>query len=262
MKKCAVYSVLLFVILCFPAYAAVSEVSFTSDTMKYDIKAGSFLAEGNVTIKGKDITIIATQASGDIKSKAFKLSGNVTISGTWNGDNVMLSAMSASAEFGAQPRYTLESGASGSLGKIAVDCDFLQMTGDDFMAKTVRKFHDQKAGVTFSAGNVKGKISNGILSQADADGNIVIKGTPDKKGEIVELHGRKAVYSIDRGTVVISGGVTATQGKRTFKADSLVYLPATNRIEAMGRENVTRPHITIEIDDEQLQSVTKKSNKK
>lgn len=237
-------------LLCLPVHAAVDEVSFSSDTMQYDFEAGRFFAEGNVTIKGRGITIIATQANGDIKSKTFNLTGNIAISGIWNGDNVNLSAMSATAELNAQPRYILESGIAGSLGKMNVDCEYLQMVGEDLLAKNVRKLQDQKAGVTFSALNVKGTVSNGELVQAEADGNIIIKGTQDKKGGTVEMKGKKAIYSLDRGTVVISGGVVATQGTRTFRADSLVYIPATNRIEAQGTQ--IRPHITIEITDENL----------
>ena len=248
MKYISCFIFFLF-LLCIPAQAATNEASFTSDTINYDIKTGSFLAEGNVTIKGRGLTIIATHASGDTKSKAFNLSGNVTLNGLWNSDDIKLSAMSATAEMSERPQYTLESGISGSLGKIAVDCDYIQMISNDIFAKGVRKFQDQKAGVTFSASTVKGKIDKGELAQADAEGNIIIRGTPDKKGGIVELRGKKAIYSRDRGTLVVSGGVTATQGKRTFRADSLVYIPATNRIEALGSET-NRPHITIELDDE------------
>jgi len=250
MKYFASFMFTLF-LFCLPVQAAVDEVSFSSDTMQYDYKAGRFYAEGNVTIKGREMTIIATIASGDTSSKVFNLLGNITISGIWNGDNVSLAAMSATAELGAQPRYTLESGISGNIGKINVDCEYLQMVGDDFLTKNVRKFQDLNAGISFSASNVKGIINNGELTQAEAEGNIIIRGTQDKKGGIVELRGRKAIYSIARGTVVISGGVSATQGKRTFKADSLVYIPATNRIEAQGSQ-MNRPQITIDINDESL----------
>ena len=249
MKRITYFVFLLF-LLCLPAQAAINEMSFTSDTMQYDLAAGRFYAEGNVTIKGRDIVIIATKANGNVGSRTFNLSGNITINGTWNGDNVKLSAMSATAEFSEQPIYTLESGINGSLGKITIDCDYLQMIGDRISAKNVRKLQDQKAGITFSAANIKGIINNGELTQAEADNNIVIKGKPDKRGGVVELKGNKAIYSIDRGTVVMSGGVSATQNRRTLNAESLVYIPSTNRIEASGQ----RTRITVNIDDENLPS--------
>jgi lipopolysaccharide export system protein LptA len=251
MKKYVVYLAFLLVLLCSYAEAATDKVSFSSDTMQYDFQAGRFYAEGNVTIKGRDITIVATMANGDINSKAFNLSGNITIDGTWNGDNIRLSAMSATAEISEKPTYTLESGIYGSLGKLAIDCDYLKIVGDDLLAKKVHKLQDQKTGVTFSAENVKGKIDNGELTQAEAEGNIIIKGSPNKSGGVVELKGRKAIYSVERGTIVVTGGVIAKQNKRTLTADSIVFIPAINRIEAVGTQG-GRPRITVDIDDEKL----------
>ena len=256
MKKCAVYSVFLLIILCSPAAAAIDTVSFTSDTMRYDFQAGHFYAEGNVTIKGNDLTIVATQANGDINGRTFNLSGNITISGMWNSDDVSLSAMSATAEIREQPIYTLESGIIGSVGKITIDCDYFKMNGDDFLAKNVNRLQDRKSGVIFTADNVTGKIKEGELSQAEANGNIIIFGSPNKSGGIVELRGKKAIYSIDRGTIVVSGGVTAKQNKRTLSAETVVYIPAANRIEAQGG----RPRITVDIDDERLQPSSPNSN--
>ena len=256
MKKYAVYSVFLLIILCSSAMAAIETVSFTSDTMRYDFKAGHFYAEGNVTIKGDDLTIIATHANGDINGRTFNLSGNITISGMWNGDNVGLSAMSATAEIRERPIYTLESGISGSVGKIIIDCDYFKMEGDDFLAKNVNRLQDGKSGVIFSADNVTGKIKEGELEQAEANGNIIIFGPPNNSGGIVELRGKKAIYSIERGTIVISGGVTAKQNKRTLSAESIVYIPAVNRIEAQGG----RPRIIVDIDDEGFPSPNSKNN--
>jgi len=250
--------VFLLFLLCLPAQAATDQVSFSSNTMQYDIGAGRFYAEGDVTIKGRGIVIIATQANWQVNSKIFNLTGNITINGTWNGDNVKLSATSATAEFSENPVYILESGISGSLGKIAIDCEYLQMIGENIVAKTVHKLQDQKAGITFSATNINGKIDKGELTQAEAEGNIVIRGTPSKSSGIIELKGKKALYSTERGTVVVSGGVSATQNKRNLKADTIVFFPATNRIEALGNP---RSQITLNIDDEKLQSPPPKNKK-
>ena len=238
---------ILICLLCLPAHAAMDQISLTSDTMQYDIEAGHFYAEGNVTIKGRDMTIIATHADGRVDNRIFNLSGNITITGTWNEDNVRLSAVSATAEFNEQPVYTLESGISGTFGNISIDCDYLQMVGDDIMARNVRRLHDQKAGIVFSAASMKGKMNKGELAQAEGEGNVVIKGTPGRGGSMVELRGRRALYSIARGTIVVSGGVSAIQNRRTLNADSLVYFPATNRIEAIGNSR-----ITVNISDENL----------
>ena len=255
--KYAVHFIFLLFILCLPAQAATDEVSLTSDTMQYNIGAGLFYAEGNVTIKTRGIVIIATLASGHMNNKSFNLSGNITINGTWNGDDVNFAAVSATVEIGDQIVYTLESGISGRFGKVAIDCEYLQMVGNDITAKNVRRFQDQKAGFTFTAANMKGKIDNGELIQAEAEGNIVIQGTPGKGGDVVELKGKKAIYSINRGTIVVSGGVSAKQNKRTLIADSVVYFPVTNRIEAIGK-----PRITVNVEDENMSSISLPKNKK
>ncbi|MCL2767850.1 MAG: hypothetical protein FWE49_03900 [Synergistaceae bacterium] len=248
--KYAVYcfTILLF-LLCAPVWASTDEISFTSDTMQYDMEARRFYAEGNVTIKGRGMVIVSTHAIGHIDNNVFNLTGNVAISGIWNGDNVQLAAMSATAEIGAQSVYTFESGISGTLGNVSIDCEFLQIKGDNITARNVRKLQDQKAGITFSAANVNGRINNGNLTEAEAEGSIIIKGSPGKGNDIVELRGKKALYSIDRGTIVVSGGVSATQNKRTLNADSIVYFPDSNRIEAIGNSR-----ITVNINDDILPS--------
>jgi lipopolysaccharide export system protein LptA len=71
------------------------------------------------------------------------------------------------------------------------------------------------------------------------------------------MKGKKAIYSIERGTIVVTGGVSAKQNKRTLSAESIVYIPSLNRIEAQGG----RPRITVDIDDEKSQSPSSDSMK-
>jgi lipopolysaccharide export system protein LptA len=58
------FLVFILVLLSSPvpaAQVAVDKITFSSDTMQYDLAAGRFNAEGNVTIKGNDLTVTATQ---------------------------------------------------------------------------------------------------------------------------------------------------------------------------------------------------------
>jgi lipopolysaccharide export system protein LptA len=51
---------------------------------------------------------------------------------------------------------------------------------------------------------------------------------------MMDIHGDAAVYSVERGSVVLSGNVRAVQKSRVLTAQSLVYFPSDNRIEAIG----------------------------
>lgn len=229
------------------AFAAENEVSLTSDRMNYDVEAGRFVAEGNVVIKGHGLTLTAERGEGFIDKQTFNIAGNIIVSGVWRGDEVNLSAKSAAASMGAPATYTLESEISGNIGNIYIDCSYLQMVGDDVVVRNVRKLQDTKSGMTFIADNAKAKILNQQFEQVEASGNLTFIGIPGKTGEVVVVRGKMAVYSVQRGTVVVSGGVTAVQNKRTIRAESIIYFPKTNRLEAVGK-----PRITINIEDEKL----------
>lgn len=248
----------IFIFLIFTLSGAVAgedenNITLTSDTMKYDIEAGKFVADGNVTIKGRGLVLTAAHGEGLVEKQLFSLSGNILINGVWQGDNVNLKAASATASMSNPTVYTLESGIVGNVGKVFVDCRYLQMVGEDLVARVVRRLEDTKSGLTFTGDNARAKISNGALVQVEASGNIVVKGVPGKMGDIAELRGSKALYSLARGTVVMTGGVTAVQKRRTLRADTLIYFPKTNRIEAIGN-----PRVTINVEDENLNATKKK----
>ena len=86
------------------------------------------------------------------------------------------------------------------------------------------------------------------------------------------MYGSKdnALYSLARGSVVVSGHVVAVQGGRTLRSDSVVYFPDQNRVEALGgltRRNdggtvsADRAEITIDINRERKNQGTPKPKK-
>ena len=73
----------------------------------------------------------------------------------------------------------------------------------------------------------------------------------------MDIRSDKALYSEDRGSVVLNGNVRAVQKGRVLTSDSLVYFPNQNRIEAIGgmtrKDGVVsadRATITIDLSQE------------
>ena len=79
----------------------------------------------------------------------------------------------------------------------------------------------------------------------------------------MSLRGDRAVYSEERGSVVLSGNVRAVQKGRTLTSDSLVYFPDQNRVEALGgmvsrsgTASADRATITIDLSKEPKRTPT------
>jgi len=73
-----------------------------------------------------------------------------------------------------------------------------------------------------------------VQSEFTAAGNVYFLSNP-KQGDPTEIRGSKAVYSKARGTLVVSGGVTAVQAARSLKSETLIFFPDRNRVEATGK---------------------------
>lgn len=244
-KIWATCSILL--LMLFSIAAANENISLTADNMQYDIAGGRFVADGNVVIKGRGLTMTAKYGEGSVENKTFKISGDISVNGIWEGDKVKLSADVASASMVNPIVYNLENGIKGEVGKILLDCANLKMSGDELTANGIRRLRDGKTGMTFVANSAKAKISNGEIVQIEANGNITFTGIPQGNNELVVIKGNKAIYSVARGTVTVSGKVSAVQKRRTLNAESVIYFPKTNRVEAVGK-----PRITINLEDEKI----------
>ena len=127
-----------------------------------------------------------------------------------------------------------------------------------FLVANVRNLEDKSRELKFGAGSIEGVLKEGILEEMTADKNVWIKGRDKGRNQAVSLRGDKAVYAVERGSVVVSGHVLAIQGGRTLKSDAVVYFPDESRVEALGGltkviEGVTskdRAEITIDLSRE------------
>jgi lipopolysaccharide export system protein LptA len=212
----------------------ISEAQLSADRMRFDSQSGDFLADGRVVIRVGDLTVRASRGTGNVEAREVHFAEGIEASGSWQGDEVDLTAGSISLYFSQTPTYIAEGGVKGRIGRVFVDADKFYMKGSDIIARGVRRLENRALDVTFGAESIQGVISGGELTALTAQNRVWLRGRPNAGGEMVDIRGDTAVYSVERGSVVLSGNVRAVQKGRTLTSQSIVYFPANNRIEAIG----------------------------
>ncbi len=274
--------------LIVPAYSLDEDdmpdtATLSANRMRFDAQTGDFLADGNVIIQAGDLNVEAPVGSGNIDRREVNFDEGIKASGKWQGDNINLNAGNLALSFNDVPTCRFRNGVRGGYGPMKIDSDALTIIGvggiqaptaadnhTRFTIANVRNLEDTSQGLSFSANSVEGLLMNGEVQEMTADKKISIKGRPKGKGESVSLKGDHAVYSLERGSVVVSGHVVAVQGGRTLKSDSVVYFPDQNRVEALGgltRErngvvSADRAEITIDLSRESSSGFSKPQPKK
>ncbi len=246
------------------------KASLSANRMRFDSKTGDFLAVGNVVIQADGLTVVSPRGTGNIERREVFFEEGVTASGDWQGDRIDLRAGNMELTFGEPPSCKIDKGVRGGLGTLALDADRMTLIGrgglsgaegEDRQTKlwlvNVRRVEDRSRGIAFGAGSVEGLIREGVLVSMTAKSKVWIEGRPNSAGDAVSLRGDKAVYSEERGSVVLSGNVRAVQKGRTLTSDSLVYFPDQNRVEALGgivsrsgAASADRATITIDLSQE------------
>jgi len=228
------------------------EARLSADRMRFDSKTGDFLATGNVLIQAGGLVVAAPRGAGNVQNREAYFSEGVVASGDWQGDWIDLTAGAIELHFDQTPVCTAEGGVKGDVGKISIDADRLHMKGTDIFALNVRRLEDRQADIAFGADDVGGTLVDGVLTALTAKKKVWLQGRPNQAGDMVDIRGDMAVYSVERGSVVLSGNVRAVQKGRTLTARSLVYFPANNRVEALGGRGdetvVSQDRATITID--------------
>lgn len=224
------------------------KATLSANRMRFDSQTGDFLADGNVTITAGGLTVVAPRGTGNVERREVLFDEGIVASGDWMGDRVDLKAGKLSLSFADAPTCRFQGGVKGGVGAMRLDADRLTLiglggvteaTGADrqtkFWVVKARNIEDRSQGLSFGADAVEGVLRGGELHTLTADKGVWLKGKPKAAGgEAVSLRGSHALYSLDRGSVVLSGNVSATQGGRTLKSESIVYFPSQNRVEAMG----------------------------
>ncbi len=238
MRLRLVPSVVIFILLAGVAFGA--EVNLTADSMRYDSKKGLFFGEGNVRLSRAGLVLVARLVEGDMEGKRVRFIGDVRADGKWDDDVVELACEEVATGFEQTRNYRFSGGVRGRFGKRMIDADLMVLSGDAFSVDKVRSFVDDDLRVFLSASSIDGHIAKGAVTDVTARGGVVVKSSP-KKDLPTTIKGARAVYSKDRGSIVVSGGVTAVQGDRTLRAESLVYFLSSGKIEAVGKPQIVFP---------------------
>ncbi len=248
--------------------AAVSEkVTLTAESLRYDPESQRIVAEGNLTIRKGAGRITAERGEGRRDGSLFILTGNVVASFpeeelelacaylTYRArDAWLLASGDVSISSGGDRlkaemiKYRLgDSVAYEARGDVSIlwegrnlEADSAWREGDDFRARNVRRFEDPKERVSLVAPTVVGRAEKGVLVEVTAEGGIVVE-VAGRDGKPVRIRGAKGIYSIAKGSVVVTGNASAVQAGRTVSAQSLVMNLVTRRIEALGKPQLTFP---------------------
>ena len=240
--RCLFLGLLAVSLVFSPLYA--QDLELTSDKMRYDSESGDFWAEKNVKVTRGTLVATSEMADGNVNAQKFSMKGKVHVFGSWEKDKVDMKGEILSGVFTEPQEYSFEGKVRGFWGTREIDAEKITMKGDSFWGNKVRRYADSKEGYVLSCSARQGKLVNGEINEFTAEGDVRFLSAP-KQGEQTEIRGAKAVYSKDRGTLVISGNVTAVQAKRSLKAETVVYFPEKNRVEATGK-----PQLIFKMGDE------------
>ena len=245
---------LLTCLLLPPLYA--QDLELTSEKMRYDSETGAFAAEENVKVTRGTLTATSNNADGNMNEKKFRMVGAVHVFGTWTEEKVDMKGEVLAGEFADPQGYSFEGNVKGSWGPRTIDADRIGMKGDRFFGSNVRRYEDSREGYLLRCNSLEGTLSNGEVEDFTAVGSVYFLSRP-AKGEPTEIRGQRAVYSKSRGSLVISGNVTAMQAARSLKSETIVYFPQQNRVEASGR-----PQLIFKLDDDKKEEKKEEKPKK
>jgi lipopolysaccharide export system protein LptA len=251
-------------VLAGTAFAA-GEAVLTAGSLSYDSKTGWVAASGNVHFSSPDGELFSDRGGGDVNGNVFAASGSVrgsfkresmeitcdamSLSNTdgpkqgrritASGDVVLtrrdekLTAQSVTWDIG-ENNYRAEGNVLGTFSEFSIDSDLAARSGDQFWASGIRKYVDRSRGMRLSSKSASGIFEGGRIVELITDGNVSID-MPDNKGVISTVTGDKGVYSLARGTVVVTGNAQVSRLDQRLKASSVVYHLGSGRVEALGQ---------------------------
>lgn len=257
---------------CAPSFAASGTADLTADLMNYDPSTGAVRVSGNVLIERDDGEIRADEGAGLLDGSRFELAGNIAGSFTTDEGEVALTCdfVTMSAVSGDRTviatggvvmmrgndriesetlqwspggkHYKAAGGVVGRFMSYSIDADEMTRSGDEFSALGVRRYEDGARGMTLCADSVDGIIKDEQVVEMTAKGAVELESYGDEHGSTT-VSGNSAVFSVARGTIVVSGNAIVMQAGRVLNAGSVVYHLDTGRVEANDR-----PTLFIDLD--------------
>jgi lipopolysaccharide transport protein LptA len=250
--------------------ALADEATLLADSMRYDPNTETIIATGNVHITNPDGEIFGNAGRGSTKGDDFEMSGNVrgrykdkdggivnfscaaaTVVGPDNSSRVVTASGDVKLSKGKDNlsarvvvwragigKYAASGDVVGNFETYSIDADVVSRDAEQFSAIAVRKFYENNRKITMSASQANGTIKGSEVTEMTAEGNVVVT-MPDREGVMTRATGNRGIYSLERGTVVLSGKASIRQTGRTLNSDSIIYFLDTGRIDAQGSPSVT-----------------------
>jgi lipopolysaccharide export system protein LptA len=255
--------------VCAAAVIAADEATLVADGMRYDPSTEVITAAGNVHITNPDGEVFGDAGSGSTNGSYFEIRGSVrghyrskgggvvnfscaeaTVAGPDNARVVTASggvkltrgkdSLSARVVVWntGNVNYSATGDVLGEFEAYSIDADAVSRDLDRFSASTIRKFYERGSKITMSASRADGVLKDKVVSELIAEDNVVVT-MPDKDGVMTRATGGKGIYSLARGTVVLSGRATVTQAGRVLHSNNIVYFMDTGHIDAQGNPSLT-----------------------
>ncbi|GHV28459.1 hypothetical protein FACS1894167_05500 [Synergistales bacterium] len=256
-----------------PSFAADS-ASLTADSMRYDPKTRKITASGGVRLVSKEGELFADKGTGFIDDNRFELSGKIrghfkeqyasqpvdmtcdSLNLVTSSDNITrvvtasggvklkrgaetISAKKITLTLGTD-NYKAEGGVTADMEDFFIDADVAERADMNFYALNVRRYEDRERRMTVSAPRVDGELEQNDITELIASGGVTADVT-GADGARTRITGKRVIYSLARGTIVLSGGASAVQGGRVLRAENIVYNVESGRAEAIGE----RPSLTF-----------------
>jgi len=226
---------ILFNLCSLTAFAA--EMSLTSDQLEYDADQGKVFARGNVHFTRENFHVYASNCEGTVDGSQVLFWEDLRGEGVLEGEKVDFKAEFLEAGFTDTPYYALRGQVDAVVGTRQVKAQMLELSGDMFKASDVERFTDQTSRLSLSGQELQGRMEGNRIGEMDVRGNVRII-LEEEGGKKTIVMGDRALYSLARGSLVVSGNARALQDERKIIAESLVIFPESGRIEAKGKPQI------------------------
>lgn len=252
-----------------------NRANLTAESMHYDPETGDIRARGNVHLSRADGELFGDRGIGSTNGMNFEMQGNVR--GSFKRENLDIVCEAISLQTDRNPTrrkivangnvvltqnkdkissqtlvwemdrvsYKATGAVIGTFAQYFIDADEIGRNEGKFWAARVRKYHDRSRNLTLSAAKANGVIRNDEVVELLVEGNVVMD-SPDDKGKMSRITGDKGLFSVERGTIVISGNAAVLQEGRKLHATNIVYDLETGRVDAIGSSS-----LTIDIDKQE-----------
>jgi lipopolysaccharide export system protein LptA len=252
-------------------FTASDAATVTADSMRYDPNTGNVVATGNVHLTDSDGEVFGDRGLGSISGDNFEVHGNVrgsfntkdgktvsivcesaVLSGTDSSGRVItasggvkinrgresLTADKVTWGVGAE-KYSASGNVLGEFEAYSIDADAVSRDRHAFEARTIRKFTEHARKMEMSAERAEGMLNeNNEVTELTAEGGVEVT-APDKRGVVTRATGGKGIYSLARGTLVLSGRAMLSQAGRVLNSENIVYFIDSGRIDALGKPSIT-----------------------